>query len=1459
MFKLFLKRLISCVTLAAFLCAGVTPVYAQGIVTVLDLPKPGRMVDVSASFVPPILKGISVDVKNPFKFNFILDTGNSLLKDEGLKDEAAKLIRYFMASLTIPEKDLWVNLSPYEKDRVINDELSTTEMGRDMLAQDYLLKQITASLIYPENETGKAFWQNVYTRAYALYGTTDIPVDTFNKVWILPDQAEVYENGTKVFITKATMKVMLDTDYQAIPNNPLPTKASEGTNPMPSELSKEVMREVIIPLLEKEVNEGRNFSQLRQVYYALILAKWYKDTLKDSIINRKYSDQKKVNGVDLEDKDVKQQIYAQYLQAFQKGVFNYIKEERSINSEELIPRKYFSGGVDYAMKIKIKKIFDFLSIFKTTGNPLMLEVLFKNKNMVSPALASPVVHAASVIDRKKAGLIFYNGQWREPSPEFVYHGTSTEKIREILHSGGFVTPQFPMPGAQMGQAIYVSSSPQMSYAREKVRETGGVPVVLEFRYDYLHDHGITVMPAPEMIRDPDNPQLPFKFLGWNKAEIIKAIPLSLLTPESKKALAAALMQDAEARPQEFTEKEIAQIARVLKMDAHDRAQVFFMTNYRDLDIADSFFNYGFRDVFFPFKELPENPFKTLIRERLKTNKNPVIADAGCGVGALLNHAHEMFGISRENLIGIDLKEPTEELRKAAKDEIKRMDILQHEKDQLYRHIDPIGPDGTHEILFDYQAGDITTTKLKKGVDALVSVFVLQYVPDPLRAIANLFNNLNEGGTMKVHLMIPDRDHDMVRGKMDPSDMYKKFVSDLKRDGLDINLHEKGVVLFVGDQVSPQKHLLFEATRQKKAMMTRVRPVEERNDVPVLLADGQKFSIKEVRYPVVSDGERYAELVDPVEASLLDALDQPGEVVWSRNIGTGAEEYSSPLRHGGIAQDGMGFIISSGKAFDLTTRNVKTCTVVGIRAVDRLGRNILGLAHVLQVQGIDANKSYELIKATVSALNKSGARDIRLFILYDPSTLSGGTYMPREADLHQELKVIDPDIQLRVLERRNFSSAEVQVTPNMTKLNETNIFSSVKDYPRFFAWDNAARADQDDRSQATDDLSTGKVIIEKVAGQIEGYMDGMNIGDPDMARGVSNSLSQFQKFIYSDKINVNFLDVALALLFRKYHHDAKGYQNPEERMKATKLLAAFFIYVQRYAGVKLGKEHIARDVYTAFREEANYRRIKPSELFRTIQSLSQHMLGVEIDRDIIIRKLKNEGVKTIDFAELPVVDLKDYERVVLYANERLKVFWEELPDMRSRSDFHLTVNPLSDDVFFMMDLVNKEGKVMGNFEAILSEKNRNLEIHSSFINYYYQRMGIGKAVYRALNEAWGREKGGVLYTEGAFEVIVGPKNSNEMGQTPVEQARMMWESLKDMGLAEKSDGGGYKMLAVPSHTKGGIDFNTGRLDVERTGSRSDLDWGMSPDELENVQINGLVPVIMKIVPVKDVSAFLGASH
>ena len=61
-----------------------------------------------------------------------------------------------------------------------------------------------------------------------------------------------------------------------------------------------------------------------------------------------YADKSKVNGfIASGAKQTREQIYEQYLRAYKKGVFNFIKEDVN-TSGAAIPRKYFSGGISVA-------------------------------------------------------------------------------------------------------------------------------------------------------------------------------------------------------------------------------------------------------------------------------------------------------------------------------------------------------------------------------------------------------------------------------------------------------------------------------------------------------------------------------------------------------------------------------------------------------------------------------------------------------------------------------------------------------------------------------------------------------------------------------------------------------------------------------------------------------------------------------------------------------------------------------------------------------------------------------------------------------------------------------------------------------------------------------------------------------------------------------------------------------
>jgi len=157
------KRLTALLVCFTFSFSNLQYVHAQDF-SVNQLPVPGTMVGESVPFAPLALKGLVVNLQKPLEFQFIVDTGKGPQDTATIKDQANQLVKYFLAGLTIPEGDLWVNLSPYEKNRMVPAALGQTDLGRDLLAQDYILKQLTASLIYPEKNLGKEFWNRVYAK-----------------------------------------------------------------------------------------------------------------------------------------------------------------------------------------------------------------------------------------------------------------------------------------------------------------------------------------------------------------------------------------------------------------------------------------------------------------------------------------------------------------------------------------------------------------------------------------------------------------------------------------------------------------------------------------------------------------------------------------------------------------------------------------------------------------------------------------------------------------------------------------------------------------------------------------------------------------------------------------------------------------------------------------------------------------------------------------------------------------------------------------------------------------------------------------------------------------------------------------------------------------------------------------------------------------------------------------------
>ncbi len=406
----FYKKLTSIAILVSFVSSLLVVPSSAQILPVINSP-----ISISTAYAPPVLLGLKIHPENPLLLDFIVDQGQAKLSTQELKNETEKLVKYFLAALTIPDQEVWVNLSPYEKDRIIPDVLGQTTMGKTMLEQDYLLKQLAASLTNPETDLGKNYWDQVHEAEtldvgrLTLEKTTNVhppatsdqrlATNNLNKVWIMPESAEVLESNGIVLVGEKRLKVMLADDVEkstviarstqgdaaileqtldarrsllekqdarrwtldvgenknkSTTSDQLPATTDQSPTPSPQSLtpshqppatsvSTHIFRSTILPVIDKAVNEGNTFADVRQIYNSVILAAWYKKALKESLLGKVYTDKGKVAGVETDDKEMKQRIYEQYLAAFKKGAYSLIKEEADENGD-LIPRKYFSGG-----------------------------------------------------------------------------------------------------------------------------------------------------------------------------------------------------------------------------------------------------------------------------------------------------------------------------------------------------------------------------------------------------------------------------------------------------------------------------------------------------------------------------------------------------------------------------------------------------------------------------------------------------------------------------------------------------------------------------------------------------------------------------------------------------------------------------------------------------------------------------------------------------------------------------------------------------------------------------------------------------------------------------------------------------------------------------------------------------------------------------------------------------------
>lgn len=263
-----------------------------------------------------------VEARYASKFEGILDINKAV----------RKTLEYFFTCLAVPDDSCWVNLNPDEPSDVLDGRLGDSDMSRVLLKVDLRLKQDVSQLMNPAfSSEGKEFWRRLYQKA----GELNVKgIRSMTKLWIVPDKAEVRHTEDIFSVEESSLKVELEPAYLSL--------NARGRNKKQDELedfAASLISELMLPILNKRINEDYAYTDLREVYNALILARWYKQRygarqtgLVQYSIDFTYSPQ---------------EIYQDYLDSISNKEYTWVEQE--INT-----KYYFSGGVDLR-KIRIKE------------------------------------------------------------------------------------------------------------------------------------------------------------------------------------------------------------------------------------------------------------------------------------------------------------------------------------------------------------------------------------------------------------------------------------------------------------------------------------------------------------------------------------------------------------------------------------------------------------------------------------------------------------------------------------------------------------------------------------------------------------------------------------------------------------------------------------------------------------------------------------------------------------------------------------------------------------------------------------------------------------------------------------------------------------------------------------------------------------------------------------------------
>jgi hypothetical protein len=241
----------------------------------------------------------------------------------------------FFVWLELPTNAFTVNLNPDEPDRIIDDRFGLTDAGRVLLEADLQMKKSVAQFIDPDTPLGRQYWDALRGEGKCIS----------LRQWIVPGTATVHETENELSILDAPLTVKMETEYFTTQRTG-GIGASCGKDKAAAEFNEQLYRTMILPLVEKAVNEAPEYADLRRVYFSRVAAQWYRErSAKKHTAYSDLIDKGDITRWVSQEPWSPREVYDRYVKSFKEGEFN--RTYSTTVGNVIHTWTYVYGGVDF--------------------------------------------------------------------------------------------------------------------------------------------------------------------------------------------------------------------------------------------------------------------------------------------------------------------------------------------------------------------------------------------------------------------------------------------------------------------------------------------------------------------------------------------------------------------------------------------------------------------------------------------------------------------------------------------------------------------------------------------------------------------------------------------------------------------------------------------------------------------------------------------------------------------------------------------------------------------------------------------------------------------------------------------------------------------------------------------------------------------------------------------------------